>query len=77
MFLNVNEHLAVPFVEWVRGGYHVGHLCFFCLHWLTCRRSHNGLKILIAQNLPCYFNFAFCFFVWLIQLKFVPHPSHH
>ena len=35
-FLNVNEHLAVPFVELKRSGSHVGHLHFFCLHWITC-----------------------------------------
>ena len=31
MYLNVNEHLVVPFVELGRGEFHVGHLHFFCL----------------------------------------------
>ena len=30
------EHLAVPFIELVRGGSCVSHLCFFCLHRITC-----------------------------------------
>ena len=35
MFLNVNEYLAVSFVELLRDRSHVGHLRFFCLHWIT------------------------------------------
>ena len=35
-FLNVYEHLAVSFVELKRSGSRVGHLHFFCLHWITC-----------------------------------------
>ena len=33
-FFNVNEHLAVPFIDLVMDGSFVGHLCFFCLHWI-------------------------------------------
>ena len=36
IFFNVNEHLAVPFVELARGSSRVGHLRFFCLHRITC-----------------------------------------
>ena len=36
ILFNVNEHLAVPFVELVKSGSYVAHLHFFCLHWITC-----------------------------------------
>ena len=32
----VNEHLVVPFVELTRDGSFVSHLCFLCLHRITC-----------------------------------------
>ena len=31
-----HEHLAIPFVELVRGGSREGFLCIFCLLWITC-----------------------------------------
>ena len=36
ILFNVNEHLAVPFVELVRGGLSVGQLRFFCLQRIPC-----------------------------------------
>ena len=39
--------------------------------------SHTGWILLIPQNLSCYLHFAFCLFVCLIQLKTIPHSSHH
>ena len=39
---NINEHLAVESVEFVWGGSHVGHLRFFCLHWITCLSIPKG-----------------------------------
>ena len=39
--------------------------------------SNTSLILLIGWSLPCYFQFAYCLFVWLIKLKCTPHPSHH
>ena len=39
--------------------------------------NHTGIILLIAWNLLCYLHFAFCLFVWLIKLKYVPHLSSH
>ena len=36
IFFNINEHLAVPFVELARSGSRVSHLRFFCLHKIIC-----------------------------------------
>ena len=81
IFFNVNEHLAVPFVELARSGSHVSHLRFFCLHRITClgihSYSHTNLILLIVLNLPCYLHFALYLFLWLMKLKCIPHPSHH
>ena len=44
---NINEHLAVQFVEFVWGGSHVGHLSFFCLHWITCLEYSHRQRGLI------------------------------
>ena len=33
IFFNVNEHLAVPFVELTRGQSRVGNFRLFCLPW--------------------------------------------
>ena len=41
MFI-INEHLAVQSVEFVWGGSYVGHLRFFCLHWITCLSIPKG-----------------------------------
>ena len=64
-FFNVKEHMAVSFVVLAEGGSCVGHLHFFCLHWITFLSilSHNSLILLIFWNIPCYLHFAFCLFV--------------
>ena len=49
-------------------------LLLFTLDYLyENSHSHTGLILLIAWNLPFYKHFAFCLFVWLMQLKCVPH----
>ena len=35
IFLNINEHLALPFAEMTRSVSRVSHLCFFCLQRVT------------------------------------------
>ena len=71
---NVNEHLVVPFIELARGESCLGHLCFFFFftqdYLPEHSWSHTTLILLIAWNLPCYFHFAFCLFVWLIKLMY-------
>ena len=51
--------------------------CLFLLFTLDylSEYSHSDIALmeLIAKNLPCYLHIAFCLFVWLIQLKCVPH----
>ena len=84
IFFNVNEHLAVPFVEFKRGGSHVGDLCFFCLHGITCRSIAGAffsslLGPIIAWNhLPNFkIFFKFCTFLpkFLNILPFLPFFS--
>ena len=62
MYLNVNEHLVVPFVELGRGEFHVGHLHFFFkIDYLSEHSySHTGLIFFFARNLAFYLHFAFC-----------------
>ena len=79
-FFNFDEHVAVPSVELARGGFSVGHFHFFLatLDYLSEHfHSHTGLIVLIAQNLLYYLHFAFCLFVCLIHLWYIPHPSHN
>ena len=35
VFVNVNKHLAIPFVKLAKGWSRVCHLCFFCLYRIT------------------------------------------
>ena len=74
-FLNVYEHLAVPFVEkeWVPCG--PSPFLLFTLDYLPEHfHNHTSLILLIAWNLSCYLHFAFRLFVWLIKLKC--NPNH-
>ena len=58
---NVNELLAVPFVEFIMVGTHVGHLLPEYSH------SHKGFVLLIARNLASLL-LAFCFpFVYMVD----------
>ena len=54
---NVNEHLAVPFVELAIGGSRMGHLRFFCLHWITCLRISTVMQaysyLLLEISVTC------------------------
>ena len=60
---NVNEHLAVPFVELAIGGSRMGHLRFFCLHWITCLRISTVIQAYSYLLLEiCYLHFAFCLY---------------
>ena len=48
-FFNVNEYLAVSFVELAKGGSREGHLRFFCLHKITF--THYDIERLRGGNL--------------------------
>ena len=70
IYFNVNEHLAVSFVEFERGGSLVGNFCFFCLHRITCLSiprvfSSSLLRPIIAwKYLPNFkIFFKFCTFL--------------
>ena len=65
---NVNQYLAVSFVELERGGSRVGYICFFLFtldHLSEHSHSHTGLILLIARNILLL---AFCFlFVCMVD----------
>ena len=64
IFVNVNKHLAIPFVKLAKGWSRVCHLCFFCLYGIT------GLSI---PTLPCYLHFDFCLYCWSISNLLLIH----
>ena len=78
MFFNVNEQVTAIFQIGQR--YVLYDLLLFVLSALDYlpEPSHiyTGLVLLITQNLPHNFLFAFCLFVSLIQPKYVSHSSH-
>ena len=58
---NVNQYLAVSFVELGRGGFRVSYIWFFLFtldHFSEHSHSHAGLILLIARNILLL---AFCF----------------
>ena len=78
VFFNVNEQLTAIFEIGQR--YVLYELSLFLLFTLDYLSEHShiytGLILLITQNLPRYFLFTFRLFVWLIQPKYMSHPSH-
>ena len=61
-------------------GYVLYELSLFHLFTLDYLSEHphiyTDLILLITQNFSRYLLFAFCLFLWLIQSKYVSHPSH-
>ena len=47
VFVNVNKHLAIPFVKLAKGWSRVCHLCFFCLYRIT-GLSIRTLEVFLA-----------------------------
>ena len=61
IFFNVNEHLAVPFVELATGGSRVSHLHFFCLQRITWLRIPTVIQTYLTYCLKSSLLLAFCF----------------
>ena len=57
--------LAVPFAELTRSASGVGHLCFFCLHSITCHNIPTVTQalsyLLLMSSLLLAFYFVFVF----------------
>ena len=66
MLMNIWQ--LAPFVELLKGGSPVDHLCFFCLHWINCLSIPTVTQLNFTYSSKSSLLLAFCFlFVCMVD----------